>query len=374
MNSLSRPARAKVRDLRGHEISSAILLGPSRSGPHRLSKPIGALAPTSRPTSSPGRATTPLVKAIRFHRYGGPDVLRYEEVADPRPGRGEIRVRVHAAALNPKDVLTRMGKMRLFDRPFPQSSGQDLAGVVDAVGPGVRSLRVGEAVFGMIRGFRGGACAELALVAQDHAALAPRGISLVEAAGLPLAGMTALQALRDRAAVRPGDAVALNGASGGVGVFAVQIAKILGARVTAVCSARNADFVRELGADEVLPYDELELVRRERRFDAVFDIFGTAPYDAARHLLAPGGRHVTAIPTRRALWRDAMSRAFGSPARMILVRPRTRELTQLGQWVEEGKLRPVVDRTWSLERVAEAHAYLETKRARGKVVIEVAGA
>ena len=205
-----------------------------------------------------------VVKALRYHRFGpAAEVLRWEDAPDPRPRRGEIRVRVHAAGVNPKDVLTRKGKLGPLVRGFPQRSGQDLAGVVDAVGPRVKSLRVGEPVFGMIGGMGSGAVAELAVIRADHAALAPRSASMVEAAAVPLAGMTALQALRDHLRLGPGDTLALNGASGGVGVFAIQIAKILGARVVAVCSARNEDFVRELGADEVLPYDEAPLVERD---------------------------------------------------------------------------------------------------------------
>ncbi len=315
------------------------------------------------------------MKAIRFHRYGDPDVLLFEDAPEPRPGRGQVRVRVSAAALNPKDILTRKGRLRWVPRRFPRLSGQDLAGVVEAVGPGVRALRVGEPVFGMIGGFGAGACAELAILRTDEAALLPRAASMVEAASVPLAGLTALQALRDILRVQPGETVALNGASGGVGVYAIQIAKILGAHVVAVSSSRNEAFVSDLGADEVLPYDEAPLVERSRTFDCVFDIFGTAPYERALRVIAPRGRYVSTLPRPGIIARSFASRFRADlEARLVLVRSRARDLARLAQWIDDGRLRPVVDRVWPLEEAAAAHAYLETKRARGKVVLEVSSA
>ncbi|MEZ4339905.1 MAG: NADP-dependent oxidoreductase [Sandaracinaceae bacterium] len=313
------------------------------------------------------------MKAIRFHSFGpAAEVLRWEDAPDPSPGRGEVRVRVHAAALNPKDVLTRKGKLGPLVRGFPQRSGQDLAGVVDAVGKGVRALRPGERVFGMIGGMGAGACAELAVLRADELALAPRTVPLVEAAAVPLAGQTALQALRDRVRLRPGETVAINGASGGVGVFAIQIAKILGGRVVAVCSRRNEDFVRDLGADEVLPHDGASLVDRDRTFDAVFDVFGTAPFAKARRLLGPSGRYVTAIPRPDSVARGLASRFVpGLEAHLVLVRSRTRDLARLAQWIDEGKLRCVIERVYPIEDAARAHEHVETRRARGKVVLEV---
>jgi len=314
----------------------------------------------------------PGVRAIRFHRYGPADVLRWEEAPDPTPRRGEVRVRVRAAGLNPKDVLVRKGKLRLFTHGrFPQGSGYDLAGEVDALGPGVRSLRLGEPVFAMIQSWRAGACAELAVVPEGQLAPKPSSISMTEAAGVPLAALTALQALRDLLRIRRGQRVALNGASGGVGVFAVQIARILGADTTAVCSARNAEWVRALGADRVLPYDERPLAEASETFDAVFDIFGTAPHPRVKHLLTERGRYVTTIPNAQNAARDVLTRFTSRPARLVVVRSRRRDLAQLARWIDAGELAPVIDRVWPMPEAAEAHRYLETKRAKGKVVLEV---
>ncbi|MEQ9081038.1 MAG: NAD(P)-dependent alcohol dehydrogenase [Sandaracinaceae bacterium] len=312
------------------------------------------------------------MKAIQFHRYGPADVLRWEEAPDPQPGRGEVRVRVHAAALNPKDVLVRKGKLRVFTgRRFPQRSGYDLAGEVDALGPGVRSLRMGEEVFAMIQSWRAGACAELAIVPEGELAPKPRSISMTDAAGIPLAALTALQALRDLARVRRGERVVINGASGGVGVFAVQIAKLLGAHTVAVCSAKNAEHVSRLGADEVVPYDERALEAEPGPFDVIFDVFGSAPHRKVKHLLDPRGRYVTTIPSPGHVFRDLTTRWTKRPARLVVVRSRRRDLEQLARWVDAGELAPVTDRVWPMADAAEAHAYIETKRARGKVVLEV---
>jgi NADPH:quinone reductase-like Zn-dependent oxidoreductase len=194
---------------------------------------------------------------------------------------------------------------------------------------------------------------------------------MVEAASLPLVGLTALQALRDELGVRGGDHVLLNGASGGVGTVAIQIGKALGARVTAVCSDRNAELVRSLGADAVLDYRR-EDISAARGLDHVFDIYGTLPYARARPMLRPGGRYCTAVPSPPAILRGLLRRAGLHRAALVVVRSRREDLEQLTRWVQQGALAPVVDRVLSLEQAAEGHAYLETRRARGKVVLEVA--
>lgn len=312
------------------------------------------------------------MRAIQFHRYGGPEVLRYEEVRERAPRVGEVRVLVHAAGVNPKDVLIRKGKMRVVSGlGFPQGLGHDVAGVVEAVGRGVKRLREGDEVYGMIPGWTAGAYAEKVTMSARHLALKPARATMEQAAGVPLAAMTALQALRDLLRVQPGEEVLLNGASGGVGVFAVQVTKLLGAVPVAVCSARNEGFVRELGASEVLPYDRAPLSEMDRTFDAFFDIFGSAPWEKARRHLGSSGRYVTTIPRPETLARDLWTRRSRKPARVVLVHPRPRDLSTLAKWIDLGALEPVVDRVYPIEAVADAHRYVETKRARGKVVLKV---
>lgn len=310
------------------------------------------------------------MRALVYDRFGPPDVLHVAEVDAPVARRGEVLVRVGAAALNPKDVLIRKGKFSwVAGRRFPKIPGYDFAGTVEDVGPHVHGLSRGQPVYGMINGWSAGACAELVSVPAGELAAMPERLSVVEAAAVPLAALTALQALRDEARITAGARVVVNGASGGVGTFAVQIAKRLGARVTAVCSRRNAELVTSLGADDVLPYDEGDVRELKGEVHAFFDVFGNQPYPKVRHLLSRRGRFVTTIPRPAAVARDVATRLSLRSARLVVVKSRARDLDLLRSWIDAGVLRPVVDRSLPLERGAEAAAYLETKRARGKVVL-----
>lgn len=308
------------------------------------------------------------MKAVLYDRFGPPGVLRVGEVPEPSAGPGRARVRVHAAALNPKDVLLRKGRMRWLVRaPLPRIPGYDVAGeLLDPAG----GLPAGTPVFGMIQANAGGACAEVAVLRHDELWRRPEGLTMVEAAALPLAGSTALQALRDELGVEPGQRVLLNGASGGVGTLAIQIAKALGGRVIAVCSARNVERVTELGADRVIDYGA-ERVDAERGLDHVLDIYGNLPWSRAKRMLRPGGRYCTTIPRPGTVARGLLRRAHLHRAALVVVRSRRADLRQLAAWVEQGHLRPVVDLVVPLQRSAEGHAHLETRRARGKVVVTV---
>lgn len=312
------------------------------------------------------------MKAVYYDRFGSVDVLNVGDLPAPQPGFGEVLVRVAAAALNPKDVLVRKGKFRLISgRRFPRIPGYDFAGTVEKLGKGASGVAPGDEVYGMVNAWSGGTCAELVAVPAGELAPRPPSLSMEEAAATPLAALTALQALRDLLGVRPGDRVTINGASGGVGLFAVQIASLLGGRVVGICSARNAGLVRELGALEVIPYDEQDLPAPERRSDAFFDVFGNRPYPLVRPDLNRPHRHVTTVPSGGAILREITSRLLGRSVRMVAVKSNRPDLEQLARWIDTGELRSVVDRVWPLEDSSEAHAYLETRRARGKVVLTV---
>lgn len=313
------------------------------------------------------------MKAIRFHQFGAPEVLRFEQAPSPTPGRGEVLVRVRAAAVNPKDCFVRKGKFRwLTGRRFPQLLGHDFAGEVKELGAGVGEFRVGDAVYGMLPPWRTGAYAEELAVSSKHLAAAPAGLSFVQAAAIPLAALTALQALRDLGRVQSTDRVCLNGASGGVGTFAVQLASTFGAHVTAVCSERNAELCTRLGAADVIDYQHQDVARSERRFDLFFDVFGNRSFREIRRVLEPGGVYVTTIFGPRALVRDWASRLTSKRrSRLVLVRSSRADLELLARYVEQGRMMPVVDRVLPLGDAAEAHEYVQTKRARGKVVLAV---
>src|SRR5918993_1243125 len=231
------------------------------------------------------------MRAFGFRRYGPPEVLEALEVPLPEPGPKEILIRVAAAGVNPADWALRGGKLRPFVRlALPFVSGSDVAGVVEATGTGVSRFVPGEAVFAMTPTSTGGAYAEYVAVGADNVAPAPSGVSLGEAAAVPLVSLTALQALRDKAELAAGEHVLIHGASGGVGTFAVQIAKAMGARVTATCSGRNVELVRRLGADEVIDYTSEDATAGGPRYDVVFGAVNTLPILRWRGALRPGGR------------------------------------------------------------------------------------
>ncbi|MGB5284345.1 MAG: NAD(P)-dependent alcohol dehydrogenase [Polyangiales bacterium] len=311
------------------------------------------------------------MRAVVIDRYGGPEVLRQATVPRPVPTRGQVLVRTRFVGVNPKDVIVRKGKFKVATgKKFPLIVGHDIAGEVVEVGAGA-DLAEGDRVFGMINDFAGRAYAQFAAVDAQQLAKVPSSIELRVAAAVPLAAQTALQALRDDARIEAGQRVLINGASGGVGVFAVQIAKILGAEVTAVCSQRNTDLVTELGADRVVDYTQTELVELDATFDAIFDVFGNYNFDKLKHLLEPRGTYVQTIPSGRILRDVARTLLRRKRAKLVLVKSRRDQLDWLRQQIDTGSLRVVVDRSFSLEDAAEAHRYMETKRARGKVVLEL---
>jgi len=311
------------------------------------------------------------MRAVVIDRYGGPEVLRLANVPRPVPTRSQVLVRTRFIGVNPKDVIVRKGKFKVATgKKFPLIVGHDIAGEVVEAGFGA-DLNEGDLVYGMINDFAGRAYAEYAAVNVHQLAIAPSSVALDVAAAVPLAAQTALQALRDDARLQPGQSVMINGASGGVGVFAVQIAKIMGARVTAVCSHRNAELVTELGADEVVDYGKVELANLDDRFDVIFDVFGNYHFEKLKHLLASRGTYVHTIPSARIFKDVARTFVRRKRAKLVIVKSRRGDLDWLRQHIDAGRLRVVVDRSFSLGDVADAHRYLETKRARGKVVLAV---
>lgn len=328
-------------------------------------------------------AGTPLMKAVVGRCYGSPDVLRVEEVARPAVADNQLLIRVHAAALNPLDWHFMRGTPYLvrlmagFGRPDDVRVGVDFSGTVEAVGRRVSRFKPGDEVFGG----KHGAAAEYVSVAEDGAiALKPANISFEQAAAVPIAAITALQALRDQGKIHAGEKVLINGASGGVGTFAVQIAKAYGAEVTGVCSTRNLDMVRAIGADHVIDYTREDFTRSGQRYDLVFDTVGNRALLDYRRVLTPTGIFVGVGgesrdnwigPMRR--WLDARMLApfVSQKLRMFLAELNAPDLTVLAGLMREGKVTPVIDRRYGLDEAADAMRYLEKGHARGKVIISV---
>jgi NADPH:quinone reductase-like Zn-dependent oxidoreductase len=313
------------------------------------------------------------VKAIEYDRYGPASVLVVRDVPRPVPRRGEVLVRVRAAALNPKDVVTRSGRYRLLSGGrFPKRVGFDWAGEIAAVGPGVDGVPLGAAYYGFLDGYHGGACAEYVAARVGECAPKPPRLGFVEAAAVPLAASTALQALRDVARLEPGRRVLVHGAAGGVGVFAIQLARnVLGARVTTTSGAANLELCRRLGAEVALDYRVTDPLAGAERFDVVFDVFGDRRFVEARRVLEGRGVYVRTVPKPRELLAVARTLVGFPRARLVVVRPRARDLALIAERVDEGKIVPVVDEVYPLDRIAEAEARVETKHARGKVVVRV---
>lgn len=324
------------------------------------------------------------MQAFVYHRYGPPhEVLELHEVDKPTPTTGEVVLNVRAASVNPYDwhfVRGAPNFIRLFTGlrgPKSPRAGADVAGVIASVGSGVTRFRPGDPVFGVCKG----SFAEFACAEESKLALMPANLSFEQAASVPIAGITALQGLRDCGRLAPGQAVLINGASGGVGTFAVQVGKWLGAHVTGVCSTRNLEMVRSIGADETIDYSVQDFTPVRDRYDVIFDLVGNHPLRAMLPALRPRGIFVgcggggpekssselLAIMLGRFLMPPFTSRKVTG----VFAKINARDLDVLGELLQTGKIRPVLDRSYPLRNIADALLYLESCHARGKVTIAV---
>jgi alcohol dehydrogenase len=333
------------------------------------------------------------MRALVLTRYGGPDATEIRSVARPRLDPGRVLIQVYAAGLNPVDYKTREGKLRVIRRyPLPCAMGNELAGVVVEAGPGTTRFARGDRVMARVPKEDMGAFAEYAAVEESLVARVPREMKLEVAAGMPLAGLTALQCLRDVLAVAKGEEVLITGGAGGVGTFAIQLAKHFGCRVITTASPRGEQLVRSLGADEVLDYTAGGLDRVVARFDATFDTVGGAALATAIGATKRGGRLVTIsgpVEPKTALidlqrgaglaalfWLVSASirrvaRKHGVRYRYLFMHPSGEELSELAALAEAGALRVVLDRVFPFEQIKEAMAYLEGGRAKGKVIVRM---
>ena len=323
------------------------------------------------------------MKAILQDRYGPPDVLRLAEIEKPVTGDDGVLVRVHASSVNPAEWYAVTGRPQLFRfmgsgvrRPKRKTPGVEFAGVVEAVGPANTLFKPGDEVFGG----RVGAWAEYVSV-KKNLARKPASLSFEQAGATPTAGTTALQGLRDHGQLAPGQRVLINGASGGVGTFAVQIAKALGAEVTAVCSARHVELVRSLGADHVVDYTQQDFTRSGRRYDLLLDVAGTRSWSDYRRVLEPNATYVgVGAPKTNPLLgplahvaaiKLASFRATQRVVPIFIARFSPEVFDDLRQLIESGKVTPAIDRTYPLAQVADALNYLGEGHARGKIALAI---
>jgi NADPH:quinone reductase-like Zn-dependent oxidoreductase len=323
------------------------------------------------------------MKAVVYDEYGPPDVLQIRELPDPEVGDTDVLIRVRAASINPLDWFAVTGTPLIarpgfgFKKPDGERLGADVAGVVEAVGGAVTSLKPGDQVFGTAKG----TLAEM-VVATEGKSISPKpaNLSFVEAAAVPVAGLTALQALRDKAHVQAGQEVLVNGAAGGVGSFTVQIAKAFDTTVTAVTSTRNVELVRSLGADRVIDYTREDFTRDAGRFHVMIDVAGSRPWSGVKRVLRPDAMVVivggpktsrTFGPLAHMLQMTAGSALASQKTTFFISKENVADLMTLEDLAETGKIKPFVEETYPLDRVTEALSYLGTGHARGKLVLTV---
>jgi len=320
------------------------------------------------------------MKAIVYTRYGPPDVLQIAEVEKPIPNENQLLIKVHAASVNAGDYRVRGGKPFLLRlviggllKPKDSRLGSDVAGRVEAVGENVKQFRPGDEVFGCAHG----AFAEYVLAKEANLALKPANRSFEEAAAVPVAALTALQGYRYAGGIQPGQKVLVQGASGGVGIFAVQLAKLFEAEVTAVCSPRNLEMARSMGADHVIDYTQEDFTKSGQQYDLIYAVNGYHSLLAYKRALSPQGIYVCAGGTLPQIFQamllgSLMSEKGGKKiSSMGIAKVNQEDLVYLGELLDSGKIAPVIDRSYPLREIAEAFRYVEERHAQGKVVITV---
>lgn len=322
------------------------------------------------------------MQAIVYTTYGSPDVLQLNDVEKPTPEDNEVLIKIHAASVNPADwhlmraepFLARLANGLL--KPKNTKLGADVAGRIEAIGRNVTQFQIGDDVFGSMLLHELGGFAEYVCAPEELLALKPVKLSFEQAAAVPLAAFTALQGLRNKGRIQPGQRVLINGASGGVGTFAVQIAKSFGTEVTGVCSTRNMDMVRALGADHVIDYTQADFAQNGQQYDLIFDAVGNRSVSDYKRALSPNGMCAVAGFTSlsrlfQIIFLGAWVSSTGSKkiGMMETAKPNQEDLAFLKELLEAGKVVPVIDRCYPLREVADAIRYLEAGHARGKVVI-----
>lgn len=320
------------------------------------------------------------MKAVLCTQYGTPDVLKLADVPTPMPKDDELLVKIHASTVGPSDLAFIKAEPFIvrfvngFFKPKQPIPGTAFAGEVAAVGPAVTRFRTGDPVFGSTV-LAQGCFAEYTCVAESGVVAAkPANMTYAQAAGICDGGNTALTFLRDQAKLQPGQKVLINGASGAVGTYAIQIAKVYGAQVTGVCSTTNLELVRSLGADRVIDYTQADFTRLGEKWDVIFDAVGKSSFPRCKGSLTPHGVYLMTVPTLGILWHMLWTRWFGSQKAIFAATGLTQtheKLAQLTAWIEAGQVRAVIDRSYPLDEIAEAHRYVERGHKKGDVVISI---
>jgi NADPH:quinone reductase-like Zn-dependent oxidoreductase len=320
------------------------------------------------PKNDPANTKSQTMKAVRIHKYGGPEVLQYEDAPRPKPQADEVLVRVHAAGVNPIDWHVREGHVKdVFPHSFPFVPGWDVSGVVEEVGAGVTQFKPADEVYSVPDPLRDGAYAEYIAVRESEVALKPKSLHHVHAAAVPLAALTAWQTLCDTAKLEPGQRVLIHAAAGGVGHFAVQLAKWKGAHVIATASTKNHALLRELGADETIDYTRQRFEEVARNIDIVLDPIGGDTQERSWQVLKKGGALLSIVQPPSA----DKAKALGVRAAFVASHPNGAQLTEIAKLIDAGKVKPTVDRILPLSEARRAHELSKSGHTRGKIVLRV---
>lgn len=287
------------------------------------------------------------MKAIIINKYGGPEVIEYTDVVTPKPSRNEVLVKVKAASVNPVDWKIRLGNLKLMTgKKFPVYLGTEVAGIVESVGEEVKNIHPGQRVYAGLS-YKGGGYAEFAKAVEENVVLLPDNISFEEACTFGVAGITPLQGLQDHGKIEEGMHVLVNGASGGTGTYAVQIAKILKAKVTAVCSSKNADLVKSLGADEIIDYTKEDFTKNKATYDIIIDCIGSKSFHQAKKALKKKGRYVNINPSPKLFIAQFLTSIFGGKkARLVMLQINRDDLLWIRDQIALGNIKVVIDRSF----------------------------
>ena len=310
------------------------------------------------------------MKAVVFRKNGSPDVLKINEIEKPIIRDDEVLVKVYAVSVNPVDVLIRKNRIMSFlVNRGSKITGSDLSGKVESVGRSVVSIKNGDDIFGFRQG---GATAEYVAISEKKVAIKPFNMTFEEAAAVPLAALTALQALRDKGNIRSGQNVLINGASGGVGTYAVQIAKSFGTNVTGVSSTKNLELIKSLGSDKVIDYTKEDFTRTDQRYDIVLDAVAKSSYSKCKRILNQGGIFVSTGFSPLLFIQVMSSTLFGDKkAKTVFVNSNTKDMEIIGELIKEDKVKSVIDQSYPMDKTSEAHLHIENGHTKGKVVISI---
>ena len=303
-------------------------------------------------------------------QFGDTDKIEIIETELPNISKDEVLVKVKSAGLNPKDILIRKGKFKqLTGSKFPQAIGFDFSGIIEESNS--NKFAKDDEVFGMLNGWKGRCCAEYVNIKETELHKKPDNISFEEAAGIPLAGQTALQAIRNIGNLKEGKNILINGASGGVGTLAIQIAKELGGVVTTISSSKNLEFCKSLGADSALSYEENSIIELKDKYDVFFDVFGNYSFKKVVDILTQNGKYVTTVP-KFSIFKEQFFNLFRKKkAKMVYVKSNDKDLKWISEKINEKKIKPIIDKIFNFDEIVKAQKLIESKRAKGKVILKM---